>query len=447
MKKYFVLFIACIALCGCINPDPVEEPEIVFSVDVQYPVTATKSNPITKQDWWPGDRIFLFFESTGGSTDVTAYLILTLNDKFEWVCTTHGSTFELYGAFDAGFHLDAVHLPYGNSIEPEWSDASHSWRFDKDGDDYCSYYLYAKDIQYDLEDVPGHTAVKVSASFTMGLPSGFVQFYIPGSGDHDLLLYASDITPVVIEGFDKNGNIVTRDLNFGPMRGYVHGGIPQHTNKGIMFSGRAESPLSIYDKASFNLENQYCMYFYLTDLSSYKEYSCFKLYENTRLGNYETIVLKSIDNSCWVNQSDFVRLCGYMWSTKNINCQYPWELGGYYTFDEASLPSDESVPTYQHYVDLVDAFWIGTRVHGQRGYLIYDQDYDDTHHFMFLPMGGYIDSDNVSHDPEKGYYWTSTVDIGDENRGLALVFPPVDNTSVDWSFIKTNHLPIRTILK
>lgn len=218
MKKTFaILWVALVALMFSCKKESIEEPEnlneiipekIIFDLTATHPEeSGTKA---IKTGWESGDVIFVFF--TGKAAP--AYLEMRW-DGTEWKNTPK----DLSLSSGESGTMRAVYLPYGSNLTVQ-ADGS-AFRF---SETQYSYYLTAT-RPYKV------SGGKVSATFNMSIPEGYVQFYIPDSAD-DFTLRQDYITPVGVALVQADGTISeTSDKAAGDaMTGYAYG-------EGRQFSG------------------------------------------------------------------------------------------------------------------------------------------------------------------------------------------------------------------
>lgn len=218
MKKTFaILWVALVALMFSCKKESIEEPEnlneilpekIIFDLTATHPEeSGTKA---IKTGWESGDVIFVFF--TGKAAP--AYLEMRW-DGTEWKNTPKGLSLS---NGESGT-MRAVYLPYGSDLTVQ-ADGS-AFRF---SETQYSYYLTAT-RPYKV------SGGKVSATFNMSIPEGYVQFYIPASAG-DFTLRQDYITPVGVALVQADGSISeTSDKAAGEaMTGYAYG-------EGRQFSG------------------------------------------------------------------------------------------------------------------------------------------------------------------------------------------------------------------
>ena len=216
MKKNFAIVLAALAaLTLSCQKEMVEtseklnEPapeEIIFDLTATHP----ESTKAIKTGWENGDVIFVFF--TGKAAP--AYLEMKW-DGTEWKNTPK----DLSLSNGESGTMRAVYLPYGSKLTVQ-ADGS-AFRF---SETQYSYYLTAT-RPYEV------SGGKVSATFNMSIPEGYVQFYIPASAG-DFTLRQDYITPVGVALVQADGTISeTSDKAAGDvMTGYAYG-------EGRQFSG------------------------------------------------------------------------------------------------------------------------------------------------------------------------------------------------------------------
>ena len=217
MKKNFAIVLAALAaLTLSCQKEMVEtseklnEPapeEIIFDLTATHP----ESTKAIKTGWESGDIIFVFF--TGKAAP--AYLEMKW-DGTEWQNTPRN---DLSLSSGESGTMRAVYLPYGSNLTVQ-ADGS-AFRF---SETQYSYYLTAT-RPYKV------SGGKVSATFNMSIPEGYVQFYIPASAG-DFTLRQDYITPVGVALVQADGSISeTSDKAAGEaMTGYAYG-------EGRQFSG------------------------------------------------------------------------------------------------------------------------------------------------------------------------------------------------------------------
>ena len=226
MKKLLLILCASVlALVSC-EKQPVENPanegsEIVFDLNAILPDGAdTKA---VKSAWETGDVIFVFFSTQAAPK----YLEMKWNGT-SWVSTAKNS---LSLAEDETGTMRAFFLPFGSGATV--SADGTNFKFD---DTYETYYLTDKKI-YSV------TGGVVSGTFVMGIPDGYVQFFLDDAGatpGTEIELREPNLTPQGIASIAADGTIThTTPVHGAPLKGYVYDKESKTGSdaKGWLFSG------------------------------------------------------------------------------------------------------------------------------------------------------------------------------------------------------------------
>ncbi|MDR0831123.1 MAG: hypothetical protein LBN95_13610 [Prevotellaceae bacterium] len=114
---------------------------------------------------------------------------------------------------------------------------------------------------------------------------------------------------------------------------------------------------------------------------------------------------------------DAVKINGVVWATRNVGskgifCDFPYESGLYYTWEDAqnACPAGWRLPTTEEFESLIASGSVWTTQNGVPGRL-----FGKTPNQIFLPAAGYRYSSGggLGDAGENGYYWSSTQDYGD----------------------------------
>ena len=231
MKKFILLFGAAIlALSSCRKESPViidipQEPEapakaITYSLDAIHPDgAATKA---VKTGWETGDVIFVFFSGA----PVPGYLEMKW-DGTKWNFTEKNSL----AIPDGQGTMYAVYQPFGNDNEVLADNGN--WVFK---DIHYTYFL--RDSQsYNISNG------QVSGTFNMGIPHGFVQFFLDdplADSSTEMELREIFLTPQAVNSVHPEYGISWISGHRGaPLPGYVYDKENKASGeqKGWLFSG------------------------------------------------------------------------------------------------------------------------------------------------------------------------------------------------------------------
>ena len=226
MKKLLLILCASVlALVSC-EKQPIENPanegsEIVFDLNATLPDGAdTKA---VKSTWETGDVIFVFFSKQAAPK----YLEMKWNGS-SWVSTAKNS---LSLAEDETGTMRAFFLPFGSGATV--SADGTNFKFD---DTYETYYLHDTKF-YSV------TGGVVSGTFVMGIPDGYVQFFLDDAGatpGTEIELREPNLTPQGIASIAADGTIThTTPVHGAPLKGYVYDKENKTGSdaKGWLFSG------------------------------------------------------------------------------------------------------------------------------------------------------------------------------------------------------------------
>ena len=226
MKKLLLILCASVlALVSC-EKQPVENPanegsEIVFDLNATLPDGAdTKA---VKSTWETGDVIFVFFSKQAAPK----YLEMRWNGS-SWVSAAKNS---LSLAEDETGTMRAFFLPFGSGATV--SADGTNFKFD---DTYETYYLHDTKF-YSV------TGGVVSGTFVMGIPDGYVQFFLDDAGatpGTEIELREPNLTPQGIASIAADGTIThTTPVHGAPLKGYVYDKENKTGSdaKGWLFSG------------------------------------------------------------------------------------------------------------------------------------------------------------------------------------------------------------------
>lgn len=233
MKKIIsaisVVMLLIASAASCQKEVPCEEQSVNVSMQYSFDIsvnggpgfddTPTKA---VKTGWENGDKIFLFFKPTGGSLLTDTYATMTYNGT-SWATTMHKDA-----DLKSGGKLSAVYVPYiTNSIAPTYSDSK--WNIT------CGdvYYNCAESREYKVE------SGTVKATLAMKIPADYVQFYITGIANTEILTCnnVDSYSDITIDGsLAVASKTKTTD---GKMTGRKF----STSDQGIVFFGRLKSTL------------------------------------------------------------------------------------------------------------------------------------------------------------------------------------------------------------
>lgn len=235
MKKAFIILAATFTLASCgkeaivepINENETQATEIIFDFSATYPDdSATKA---VKTGWEPGDVLFVFFSNV----PAPKFLKMRYNGS-SWSNTQmNGDTVEPLGLSngDSGV-VRAVYLPFGGdvTISADGTNFVFSETFD-------AFWMWSAKMDYTVAEG------KVSASFNMQIPEGFVQFFLDdadASSSTEIELREPHLKPQYLNyiASDCSCNYTWRATG-APLKGYVYDKAVKETgeSKGYLFSG------------------------------------------------------------------------------------------------------------------------------------------------------------------------------------------------------------------
>ena len=415
MKKFwFVLFAALAALLSCGKDAPLSKPggdNIIFQLEADI----TKA---VKTGWEDGDVIFVFFHQNEGCPEVVApaYLEMkyqTSGSSGTWSYTVPNGPLGIEEG-NSGT-MRALYLPFGNTSVIEKDGAN--FKFKKPT---ASYYL-TDSMSYTVENN------KVSGSFRMRVPDGYVQFYVADNTDKKDSTYklATDaVAPVDVLSVSADGTINLKQRTAGAnMYGYVY-------RDGYLFSGKLVS--------GYAYGNNYYFAKTKADDSRADYYVGGKT-----LVSHQSVTLPANGSAKWepVGPSNTVLLSK---GTGNGAVFY----GEWYTCNEGAVNPENSTGSgsrleYRLALDRVTAnkvlpstslltgmisglTWIPMSVHGYPGLLVLGENA-----FLFFP---------VVKSTLKDYYWSA--DTVDEDHAYQLYLESGGTKSLQ-SSLKTSPYPAR----
>ena len=351
MKKItFFLFAAILAMVSC-NKEQLSKQNngretIALGISVELNAEHSGvSVKAVKTGWETNDVIYVFF--TGKAAP--QYLEMRW-DGSQWNYTAKNSL--SFDGSESG-SMRAVYLPFGSDATVSADGSSFTF-----GSTTYSYYLTDM-ISYDV------TGGKLSGTFHMRIPEGYVQFFIDdASADSatEIELREPKMTPAGIASISEDGAIATSALAKGaPLPGYVYDKEAKTAgeSKGWLFSGilLAESRNATADY-HFTLVKggwQGSYYSYAkSGISLYTSESTLRAIKLPAISGWSAITdYKPIDLGMEVNGKRVY------WSSRNLGAtadfpagtsdaekQTTW--GGYYAWGETSTKSDYSWSTYKY---------------------------------------------------------------------------------------------------
>ena len=416
MKKYWILLFATVAAlvsCGRYIPDPLDVSISVgsgafsFNLDATYPTISEAR----KQGWEEGDAVFVFFSGVAAPK----HLKMTYSNSV-WTIAEYDGATQSPGALglkngDKGT-MRAVFLPFGSNATVSAIDGSFTF-----STTYYAYYLTAT-LDYTVAEN------KVSGTFSMTIPDGYVQFFIEDGGatDGGYILGTDSVIPVGVASIAADGSVVeTSDKVAGnDMVGYAYG---SGDTKGYLFSGKLNGNYHSYRLDGEETVEANAYYFAKTKVAdgsradyfaqpanALASHSAVKLPANgdvyvvqnekpnkgkwVSVGSGITVPLYHVDvSSIFVGYTIEVVTATPLgnWYTCNYNCTAPEKLGKLYSFDVAN--GYTTLPTQEQFERLITyCSWTWLTVHGQQGIVVADRG------FLFLP----------AQLATRGLYWSST---------------------------------------
>lgn len=433
MKKIILLFIVAAGLLACnkeqtVNPiKDIETPEDVISTPITFDINIDETKA-SKTGWVNGDVVNVFFKGLG-----TKYLKLVRNGT-KWDQSCPGGTItdsDLNGLAEK--QLSVIYFP----VEVEISYADNKFSFTSGGKKIYQFYNCFSNRTYTL------TGSTVSASITLNRAPGMVQFHIAGiqSNVSDYTFACKGICPRACVNIDiTSGSFTTEDLPYGA-RLY---GIAD--SDGGIFSGYLESTSAIdYDFIVSSTSNVYTLSRASKALSSGKMYN-FPALSETGGANWSVQDVSSMYEDLGLSVK---------WAKCNLDATeetgygnfYSWgdirtksNFGKYYYRWNADLPEkynstdalttlqpeDDAayaalggnwrLPTISEWNELVlNCTWVWQADHegtGIAGYLVTSNKSGYETKSIFLPAGGWSESNTPKGVGSLGYYWSSSVNSG-----------------------------------
>ena len=233
MRTQMILtLVALAALVSCTKESFTPDAEPEASKGISFELTASHPNDTKalKTAWEPGDAVFVFFSNVAAPK----YLKMSF-DGSSWQNTEMDGDSPSAGCLGLSNGVSgtmrAVYLPFGSSATVSASSGSFVF-----SEDYYTYYL-TDSQSYTVENN------KVSGTFQMAVPDGFVQFFVD---DADALagqvieLREPHLTPVAVASVTADGIVLESSLAHGaPMPGYVYDKAEKTgtDSNGFLFSG------------------------------------------------------------------------------------------------------------------------------------------------------------------------------------------------------------------
>lgn len=234
MNRFIIYSLAVMAFfaCGKAQTEGVSpaspQPSQVMSFDFE-PGLGEETR--AKAGWEPDDRVFIFFKDIPGK-----YLTMDY-DGSSWSLESSQDFVPDDFASLAAQELTAIHFPqFAGSVSVASGDDGFTFT-DAEGEEIFSYYMSSQ-ASYVVE------GTLVSASFTMSKPSGYVQFFVPMSGDelengYGYRLLEAHLAPSALTGLGTGGEM-TFDAK---PSGYAVPGYAASNSgeEGFIFSGALSS--------------------------------------------------------------------------------------------------------------------------------------------------------------------------------------------------------------
>ncbi|MBO4692033.1 MAG: hypothetical protein J5604_04575 [Bacteroidales bacterium] len=260
MKKYLSIIcgvllvgILAISLTSCTKEEkaPAYIKSLKFNVTVKNGDADTK---VVKTAWENGDKIYVFFNVTAGSTtgylNPSKYVVLTYNESTKkWDGALGGALTDANELGTAG-KMYGVYFPYGGVTIT--SDGAGGVTFRSAGNTnpalnglpiFTYYMLSDPDTEYTI--VPQGDVGNFESNFVLRIPDKFVFFFIDKDGanyysNEKYRLSIESIKPVACSSF-KEGTFSTTTLLGGqPLWGYTYGN-KEGTKSGMSFTGMIQS--------------------------------------------------------------------------------------------------------------------------------------------------------------------------------------------------------------
>lgn len=344
MKKIYLLFALLFTLLSCGKEvSPIEKeitflpPEentkpIVFNVKVD---DATKAS--SKKTWTEGDVVYIVFK---GITTKYLQLIRDENESDGWRKIGQNTSFtvsDFSGIADADKKLTAVYFPV--LTEATLSNGTLSF-VTAAGGIYPAgghiYTYYLKDINSSYTIDEEALSVIINLSISLSIPSGFVQFHIPGilSTDVDKYRFSSTyIQPVACNSINTLDGSISEDASRA-----AGGTIPMciTDSEGAVFSGKVIKQTSM--TRSFIIRSGGDKYSFSKDRAIeaghfYKFKALNDAMWTHTTGNYECVDLG----------------LSVKWATWNLNASSPEEYGSLISWGELSGKPQYDLSEYKWY--------------------------------------------------------------------------------------------------
>ena len=392
MKKYFfLLLLAALFSCAKPNqsPDPVPVDPVPSNVDTPITFELTAKHPqdtrVVKSGWENGDVIFVFFKQSEnndpGYKEVVSPNHLEMSYSGKGWTTTVVGTIALENTNEGV--MTAVYLPFSNDATVT-ADNNGNYVFNNS---CVSYYLTAK-LDYKVENN------KVSGSFAMKVPDGFVQFYVaddnPQAGSCKLATDA--VFPVKVGSVSAAGVINEVHGNPGAnLNGYVYG---KDSVTGYLFSGKLSETYSYTDyyfsKIQVSGSESSRSDYFVTPKNALTSLDSINLPANgdakwQAVGSDVSVDLGTVGNVTATSVGK--------WYTCNLGATVPESLEPLYSLSE--VPSNiKTIPTKNEYLLLSSLSIKPMSIHGTHGIVVQSK---SNKAFIFLPVNG----------GKEACYWTS----------------------------------------
>ena len=331
MKKTLLLAFSALAVLVSCEKKQVENAPVergtVFDLSANHPDGAgTKA---VKSDWEDGDKVFVVFSGA----EAAHYLIMSYSAGVWTNSTMNEDVPEALSLAEGSTGtMTAIFLPFAKDETYLYENTDGSYEF---SEVFHTYYLTAT-LPYTV------SGGKVSGSFDMQIPAGYVQFFIDDAAavDGKAMIWESKLKPCGVSGVGANGITLEFDeMDYGQaVTGFAYNG-------GYLFSG-------ILAVSAQNNPVPYTFHRYMGTGYAQSATTAAKTMQATG----STGRAANITNLAWADVAapeavDLGLSSGTKWANINVGAAGPVDFGAYFAWAETS---PKAFPWEDNYI------WIGS---------------------------------------------------------------------------------------